>query len=383
MNNRLTACVLVPHLRAQIAMRQHAAPLVVATAHNDRATVLDTCPQAASAGVRAGMPVLHARRCCRSLTVTTVDAPALLACNRALEAVLHTFADDVQRAGAAWLLTLPALGAGFRHAESIGHQLHAAVLTTGLTCSVGLGPTVIVARVAAHVAGAASVRVVIPAAEQSFLAPLPLHVLPGTGAQTLRALARLGVETIGQLQALPASALTAVCGARGRQLVHLAQGRDIEAAPGAAATISVRWQTPGEPEADARRLRAHLHALTAETGRDLRARKLAAGQLTVRVVWADGSSGQRTEREGARRDLDRGLHTWSRRALGTLLRERRLAVRAIAVTLGDLGPRQDDLFATADARPWRLQQALDQLAQRYGPQTVLPAALVGLLPPRS
>jgi hypothetical protein len=58
-------------------------------------------------------------------------------------------------------------------------------------------------------------------------------------------------------------------------------------------------------------------------------------------------------------------------------------VRAIAVTLGDLGPRQDDLFAAADARPWRLQQALDQLARRYGPQTVLPATLVGLLPPRS
>jgi hypothetical protein len=55
-----------------------------------------------------------------------------------------------------------------------------------------------------------------------------------------------------------------------------------------------------------------------------------------------------------------------------------LAVRALGVSLGDLGPRQVGLFAEDDERPRRLQHALDTLARRFGPAVILPGALVGL-----
>ena len=381
----LTACLFVPHLLVDVAQAQRppsSRPLAVAAAWSDRAPILDRCERAARAGVQIGMPVLTARRLCRTLELATPDRAALAPVAAQVVTLLQEQGDHVRRIGTdRWTVRLVALGQDYRAALPLADALRAAVASvTGLRCRVGLAQATMMATIAARSAGDAAVQVVLPGTERAFLAPFPLDLLPGVGTQTLVLLARLGVETIGQLQALPASALAQVCGARGRQLAHLAQGLDGSTTSPRAATITVRWYTTGEAEADARRLRAHLHALTTQAGRDLRSRELAAGEVMVRVGWADGSQSQRTERDEARRDLDAGLGTWSRIALGTMLRERRLAVRALAVTLGDLGPRQGDLFAAADPRPWHLQQALDCLVRRYGPQTILPGALIGLLP---
>ncbi len=377
----LTACVYAPHLMIDVARLQRASarPLAVAAARSDRAPILDRCARAARAGVEVGMPVLTARRHCRELEVAVPDRAALTQVTREVAAILGEQAEEVRRLGAnRWTARAVALGPGFRAGAVLAEQIRANVSATGLQCQVGLARTLTVASIAARTAR--SVQVVLPETEVAFLAPLPIGLLPGVGGRTRAALQGVGITTIGQLQTLSASALAQVCGSHGRDLARLALGVDVGVGRGEATTISARWLAADEPEADVRILRAQLHALISQAGRELRERDLAAGALTVRIVWADGSHGQRTERDQARRDLDRSLGALSNHVLDTLLRERRLAVRGLTVTLGDLGPRQVDLFAALDARPWHLQQALDRLARRYGPQTVLPGALIGVLP---
>ena len=112
-----------------------------------------------------------------------------------------------------------------------------------------------------HVSPASS-QVVFPGTEAAFLAPLPVGLLPGVGIRTLETLRAVGITTIGQLQMLSASALVHVCGNRGRTIARLALGLDGGSTPIEAETITARWLA-AEPEADARRLRAHLHSLTA------------------------------------------------------------------------------------------------------------------------
>jgi nucleotidyltransferase/DNA polymerase involved in DNA repair len=381
MTSWLTACVSVPHLLVDIArlQRSSARPLAVAAAHSDRAPVIDRCERAAEAGIEIGMPVLTARRSCRELEIVVPDQAALTQLSAQVATILSEQAEDVHRTGVnRWTARAVALGHGYRAAVPLAEQIRADIAALGLQCQVGLARTLTVASIAAQIAR--STQVVLPDMEAAFLAPLPVGLLPGVGVRTRDALNGIGITTIGQLQTLSAFALAQVCGPRGRTLARLARGLDAGDWRAEAPTISARWLALDEPEADVRLLHARLHALIAQAGRDLREQERAAGEVTVRIVWSDGSHSQRTERDPARRDLDRSLGALSNHVLETLLRERRLAVRGFVLTLGDLGPRQVDLLAARDERPWHLQQALDHLARRYGPQTVLPGTLVGVLP---
>ncbi len=385
MAHKLVTCVAIPHVLAHIARQRLPAsthPLVVATHPGDRALVVDVCPQAAAFGLRPGIFVGHARRQCPSLLVAPRDDGATARALEQVEQVLHAHADTVARhRPGCWTLSLSALGRHFTRAPAEARRLQQEVTTeTTFPCVVGLGGWSGIARIAADVAqqcGQPAI-VVLPGTERSFLAPLPVDALPGVGPRTTAELQRLGITTAGQLADMPAAVVVGLCGSRGHALVREAQGLDPGATPCLSDTVHQTWQASHAPCADARRLHAQLHLLAAQVGQRLRARKLGAGALTVRLTWTDGTTQQRTVHCTPRRDLDRDLAAACREAFAALLAERRLAVVQLAVVAGDLGPVQQDLFATDDARLRQLQQALDTVRQRFGPGAILPGSLLGL-----
>ena len=386
MAGKLVACIFIPHWRAHVARQQRgdasARPLVVATHRVDRAVIVDRCEHAAALGVQVGMLVGDARRRFPTLEVVAVDAGAAAQAAERVTAVLHEHADVVEHpASGCWTLPLVALGAHFSRAPVEAERLRQAVSAgTALPCTVGVGASASIARIAAASAyhDGAPTAIVLPGTEPAFLAPLPLDILPGVGPRTLRALQRLGIVTVGQLAAVPVDVLVEVCGVRGRSLALQARGRGPDGTPAGEGAISETWHTQQAPCADRRRLDAQLYTLVAQVGRELRARCMAAGMFAVRLTWADGTPGQRSVRFNPRRDLDRELARGARTALQELLRERRLAVAQVAVAADDLGPRQHELFTGEDSRLRRLQDAVDAVTQRWGPAAILPGSLLGL-----
>ena len=73
----------------------------------------------------------------------------------------------------------------------------------GLTASVGVASTRLVAKIASDLRKPDGLVVVPEGTEAAFLAPLPIWRLWGVGEQTRRALADYGVRTIGDLAGLP------------------------------------------------------------------------------------------------------------------------------------------------------------------------------------
>jgi DNA polymerase IV len=98
---------------------------------------------------------------------------------------------------------------------------------TGLTASVGVAPTKLLAKLASDLAKPDGMLVVELGAEIEFLHPLPVERLWGVGPVTRRKLAALGVKTVGDLAALPeATVVTAIGDAHGHHLHALAWNRD-------------------------------------------------------------------------------------------------------------------------------------------------------------
>ncbi|MFZ0013136.1 MAG: DNA polymerase IV, partial [Acidimicrobiia bacterium] len=97
----------------------------------------------------------------------------------------------------------------------------------GLPASVGIAAVKFVAKLASQVAKPDGVRHVRSEDQGLFLRDLPVTAMWGVGPATHAALARLGVETVGDIAALPLNALVGAVGPSAGQHLHdLANGID-------------------------------------------------------------------------------------------------------------------------------------------------------------
>jgi DNA polymerase-4 len=97
----------------------------------------------------------------------------------------------------------------------------------GLTASVGVAGTKLLAKLASDLAKPDGLLVAEPGTELDFLHPLPVERLWGVGPATRRRLAGRGIDTVGQLSELDERDLVALVGdAHGRHLHALAWNRD-------------------------------------------------------------------------------------------------------------------------------------------------------------
>lgn len=156
----------------------------------------------------------------------------------------------------------------------------------GLTCSVGIGPNKIVAKIASDFQKPDGLTVVEPGRVREFLAPLPVEKIPGVGKKTGAELHRMGIATIGQLAGCSVPQLLASLGRHGVALRELALGHDDrEVEQGGAAKSVSRETTFPEDTDDARFIAGVLDALADDLWRSLEEEGLRFRTLTVKVRY--------------------------------------------------------------------------------------------------
>jgi DNA polymerase-4 len=111
--------------------------------------------------------------------------------------------------------------------EVAGSLKRAVAQATGLTCSIGLAPNKLLAKLASELDKPDGLTVVTEAEIAPRIWPLPVRRLNGVGPKANARLQRLGVRTIGDLaQAEPARLVANFGASHGRWLHDAAHGRD-------------------------------------------------------------------------------------------------------------------------------------------------------------
>ena len=292
-------------LEGLVAPALRTRPLAVAPPGADRATILALSAEARLAGLERGMPVRKAQRLCPDLIVLPPNPRLYARASRALHEILRIYAPTIEPRGYGHaFLDLTGTGRLFGPPQDVAARIRRETSERlGFSVSVGVASNKLVSQAAIKAdrrtggrrAEAARSLLYVPAGdERGFLAPHPLEVLPELGTRMRARLEDYQLDLIGEVAAIPESALCAVFGREGRTLRARARG------------IDPRPVLPPERQAE-----FHLaHALTTDTndlgvlypllrlmserlGRRLRQRGLTAGRLRVEATYADYTAGAR------------------------------------------------------------------------------------------
>jgi DNA polymerase IV (archaeal DinB-like DNA polymerase) len=119
------------------------------------------------------------------------------------------------------LSSLGGFGAAAERARAVKREI---VEREGLTCSIGLGPNKLVAKIASDFKKPDGLTIVRPEEVQTFLDPMGIRVIPGIGPKTEAELAERGIRTVGDLRGLELAQLADWFGRWGEDLHAKARG---------------------------------------------------------------------------------------------------------------------------------------------------------------
>ena len=202
-------------------------PVVVAW-RGARSVVCAASYEARRYGVRSAMPALRAERLCPDAVFVPPDFPRYKAVSRQVRAIFQMHTDLVEPLSLdeAYLdVTSPKIASP--SATATAQAIRARIREdTGLTASAGVAPNKFIAKIASDWNKPDGIFVVRPAQVEAFLTPLPVGRVPGVGKVMQGKLEQLGVQTVGDLRALPLEALSARFGSFGASLYRRARGID-------------------------------------------------------------------------------------------------------------------------------------------------------------
>jgi len=347
---------------------------------NQRGVVSAASYEARRFGVHSAMPLREAGRRCPQGVFLPVDGRKYQAVSREVMAILRHFTPLVEPISIdEAFLDVTGSRELFGDGPTIARAIKEAVRDqVGLTISVGVATTKLVAKIASDLEKPDGLVVVPRGTEADFLAPLEISRLWGVGAKTAGALHEYGVRTMGDLAALPVDLLERRFGKHGSTLADRARGIDADrvVGDGEAAKSVGHEHTFDVDTSDPEEIERTLLAMSDGVAGRLRATGVRASTVTVKV--RDSSfrtiTRQRTLPEPT--DLTEPIF---RVALELARPEvRGLRIRLLGVSASHLGEREQlALFSDDDPRRRRAVEAADRLRRRFGERAVTRARLLG------
>jgi DNA polymerase IV len=355
-----------------------------------RGVVSSPSYEARKYGVKSAMPTFAALKLCPHATFVPPRMSRYVSTSKQVMAVFSRFTPLVEPLSLdEAFLDITGTEALFGTPVDVAWKVQRAIREElELGCSVGVAATKYVAKVASDLKKPAGLVVVPPGEERAFLEPLPLERLWGVGPKTADRLHSLGLETIGDVARLGERALVerlggaSAAGDLAAHLVALASGLDERPVETDLEPKSLGVERTLEVDiAGAERVRSALLPLVDEVAAALRARKLRAHGVRLKLKYADF---RRVSRE---LQLPEPVQESSSilGAIEALLPrvDTKRAIRLVGLACTGLveegAPRQASLFAEPAERSEKLGRAMDAIKERFGQAAVAR----GTAPPRT
>ncbi len=355
-------------------------PVLVGGRPDSRGVVSSASYEARKFGVHSAMPTAQALRLCPQAVLVSGSRGRYDEMSRRVMALLGEYTPLLEPISIdEAFLDVSGAEAHYGPPGQLAHTIQDRVeAELGLSASLGVATNKLVAKIASDFRKPHGITVVPPGGEAAFLAPLPIRRLWGVGEVTGRELARLGLETIGDLAGVALEDLRARFGAHGEALWRAAHGIDESpvVVEHEAKSLS-REETFVQDTRDLELLRRELLRLSDAVASRLRRHKFVARTIAIKLRYSDFTT--LTRQTTLDDPTDSGPIIYAQAlALLEAAWDRRRAVRLVGVSGAGLEQpaRQLRLFEQEDTRQAQLDAALDRIRARYGESAIQRASLL-------
>ena len=266
-------------------------PLIVGGDPHGRGVVATCNYVARSFGIHSAMSASEALRRCPHAVFVPPRHSLYRDYSREVWSLVREIVPSVEQAGIdEGYLDLGEVAPAFDDARALAEAVQAVVRArTRLSCSLGVATSKVVAKVASDRRKPGGLTVVRPGREAAFLAPFPIRILPGVGPRAEERLARVGIETIGDIAAIADAELRQVLpGKVGRELRDRARGIDPRPLELSTERISIsQEETFARDISDPERLHDELRRMSVKLAEHLRGRGQVARTVTTKVRYPD------------------------------------------------------------------------------------------------
>lgn len=222
-------------------------------------------------------------------------------------------------------------------------------LTDGLTASVGVASSKLMAKIASEIEKPDGAFIVAPGTEQDLLEPMPITVIAGVGPATAARLHHIGVTRVGDVWRHTESELIDLLGqSAGASLHRLSRGIDDRGVSANRENKSVSSEDTFETDiVDRAELGLICDAMARRTAERLRRASLSGRTVTLKVRYHDFSTHTRSTTLAAPTDQTKAIVRTARRLLDAT--DTAGGIRLLGVGISGLADWvQDDLFAEDD-----------------------------------
>ena len=191
-----------------------------------RGVVSTASYEARKFGIHSAMPLRTAYKLCPKAVFLPVDYEEYSRVSKKVKAILEEFSPTMEDVGIdeAFL----DVSSTDKPSEEIAKEIKKRIKdVTGLTCSIGIAPSKLLAKIASDMQKPDGLTILTEADIENRIWPLPVRKLWGVGPKTEAYLKEMGIQTIGDLASLPLEKLTEEFGqSYGNYLYEASKGID-------------------------------------------------------------------------------------------------------------------------------------------------------------
>ena len=303
--------------------------------------------EARKAGVKSGMPISRAWKLCPEAVYLPPNFPLYINVSNEIMAIARKYADKFEQWGIdEAFLDVTTKVKDYAEAEALAKQIKQEITEKEhLTCSIGVGPNKLTAKVASDYQKPDGLTIVKDGEVEQFLAPLPVRRLLWVGRKTEEKLKALGMNTIGDLARYDPAVLAEAFGVMGTQMHLMARGIDRSEVEPRTEVKSISHETTFEEDIDdADAVLKALDVLSEEVCQEAVAQRLFFKTVTVKVRYENFETHTRSKTLPFMTNRVQDLKKTARELLQAYLRHDR-KVRLIGVRVSSFvkGEKQKTL----------------------------------------
>lgn len=253
----------------------------------------------------------------------------------------------------------------------------------GITASIGLATSRVVAKVAADFGKPDGLTVVPEGQERQFLAPLPIRDLPGIGGQTEKKLHQLGIKTVGQIASLNPDWVLKNLGKFGHNLWLSSHGvSNVRFDPRESQKGVSRSRTFSENSGDPHFIKGMLRFLIEKVAGDLREKEFKGSLIYVVIRDKHFNSVGKQRKISFFTNHSKDIYKIAEELLFELW-DSLTPLRLVGVGVSQFEyswqqTKQLSLFEQEDQKETSREKAVDKLRSKYGFFSVQPAQVFNI-----